>query len=174
MDHPYKKFKRVLDLDSKFFQNMGVWRIFKDSYTQVNSMDFTKAGDFLIVADDYSLSLYDCTYGYKLSTVKNLVQKIAIVKFIEGSEKVLIASNDPSPEVHHWDLPSNQILGIFRGHTDDITSLEVPRGKRYFITCSKDRTFRLWSTAGKGRALAVFDLSDLTSKSPCVTFEPAG
>ena len=73
MDQPFKKYKRILNLDTKFFKNMSMWRIFKDTLTNIVSLDFSEKGEFLIAADDYTISLYDCKYGYKIKTVKNIV-----------------------------------------------------------------------------------------------------
>jgi len=59
-------YKRILNLDNKFFKNMAIWRIFKDSLTDIVSLDFTEKGEFLLAADHYTISLYNCKFGYKL------------------------------------------------------------------------------------------------------------
>jgi len=67
------------------------------------------------------------------------------------------------------------VLLIFKGHTDIITNIEIPKEKNYFLTTSKDLTFRFWSFKdNQSRELATFDLEGITENAPCVAFESSG
>jgi WD40 repeat protein len=70
-----------------------------------------------------------------------------------------------------WDLPSGQLRGELRGHTDDIAAIAFSADSARLATASWDRTARIWDVA-RG-ALAAPPLAHLDSLDH-VAFSPRG
>eukprot|EP00928_Gymnodinium_smaydae_P000974 TRINITY_DN10362_c0_g1_i2.p1 TRINITY_DN10362_c0_g1~~TRINITY_DN10362_c0_g1_i2.p1 ORF type:complete len:586 (-),score=116.88 TRINITY_DN10362_c0_g1_i2:67-1824(-) len=55
-----------------------------------------------------------------------------------------------------WSLPSGECTQTYRGHTDDVLSVEFSPSFGYVVTASADRTARLWDTTS-GKCLWIME-----------------
>jgi len=79
----------------------------------------------------------------------------------------VIATGVEPYEIHYWSIFENEIIKIFKGHTEEITNLEMNPDNDFFLTTSKDNTCRLWDLgAMHSSAKTIFELKE--AKSPLV------
>jgi WD40 repeat protein len=58
-----------------------------------------------------------------------------------------LVSGNADGTVSVWDVESEAIVLILRGHADDVTDVAYSRDGRRLVTCSADKTIRLWDPA---------------------------
>ena len=90
----------------------------------------------------YSLSGAFGTYGeqavdYKRDPTGNFPNKYAFI--VSGSE-----NND----TYLWDVSSKEILQRLVGHTDAVLGVDTHPTQQVIVSCSLDRTIRIWQDNG--------------------------
>jgi len=111
---------------------------------------------------------------------KDQIQKMSSVAFSKDGNYALSGSEDH--KIRLWDLTSGELIRIFSGHTDVVTSISFsPTEPPLILSGSKDNTMRLWER-NSGKLLYTFDKHSNDNKKcnnlPClvksVSFSPNG
>ena len=159
-------------------RRLAVGRVFKDSGAQINSLDFSRDGEFLVTSsDDESVHLYSCAKGKKMKTVYSRKYGVDLVRFTHhnpGSQatRVVCASKNKWDEtLRYLSLHDNQYIRYFRGHRDKVVSLAMSPKEDTFISASLDRTIRLWDLRSPN-CKGVLHTPEMARL--CAAFDPGG
>ena len=127
-------------------ESMAVGKTFKDNTAKINSLDFSKEGDFLITAsDDESLHIYNTVSGKKHKSIFSKKYGVDLIRFTHHSSSVICASKNSWDEsLRYLSLHDNRYLRYFKGHRDKVVSLALSPTSDFFISGSLDNTIRLW------------------------------
>ncbi|XP_059620295.1 DDB1- and CUL4-associated factor 11 [Phlebotomus argentipes] len=113
------------------------------------SVQFANGGRELIAGcSDGAVSVYDrdrCAWTER-ALEDNM--EVNAVRLLEGNSHILCAGSDDGT-IRIYDrramaVKSRGSVGMFVGHLDGVTSIDVKNDGRYFITNSKDQTIKLW------------------------------
>ena len=91
-------------------------KVEKDFRTPINSIEFTSDGRKVLVTDDSTLSVYDCSTGKKVKLLYNKVNKIKLCRFTHNENAVIVATKVKPYQIHYWSIHENSIIKIFEGH----------------------------------------------------------
>ncbi|CAD8057624.1 unnamed protein product [Paramecium primaurelia] len=166
--------EQEVEITSEQLQSMKMCKIFKDHQKDINAIDFSKDGQYLVSCDDQALNVYDVHQGKKMRTLYNKVKEIDLVRFTHHNSCVLCVTKKEPYDIYYWSLHDNQILKKFTGHTNIIHWLDLSPVSDDFLSCSMDGTLRLWNLASEYQTSD--GLLDLTAKKTfCVAaFDPSG
>lgn len=124
---------------------------------------------------DKTLIKWDVSAGKRTSTlagvpVKSLVGHSDFVQDVQvSSEGAYALSGSWDNTLSLWDLNTGE-RRVFRGHTNDVTSVAFSPCNRQIVSGSRDRTIKVWNTIGELKG----DLgSGHTDWVSCVRFSPA-
>ena len=106
---------------------MAIGRVFTDTSADINSVDFSRDGEFLVTScDDESVHLYSCTKGKKQKTVHSKKYGVDLVRFTHHTPAVVCASKNKWDEtLRYLSLHDNQYIRYFRGHRDKVIGLAM-------------------------------------------------
>ncbi|KAH3678493.1 hypothetical protein WICMUC_001510 [Wickerhamomyces mucosus] len=142
---------------------------FKDQQT-ITSLDYDDSGQFLIsTSANETIELFDAMKGKPLKTIGSKKYGCHLAKFTHNSKTCIYASTKLDHTIRYLQFKDNSFLRYFKGHTAQVTSLEVSPTHDIFLTSSLDDTIRLWDVrASNQQALRPF-------KSPgIVSYDPSG
>lgn len=83
-------------------------------------------------------------------------------------------STSPRHAVSYWSLHDNKILRQFRGHNDLVTSIHMCPADDTFLTCSQDRSVRLWNLQQAGGIAELKLPTQETEGTPMARFDATG
>ena len=72
---------------------------------------------------------------------------ISSVRFLENGKKFISSSGDADIRVFDVEADASQCVSVMRGHSKDCQSIKFPRNdpsENTFITCSSDKTVKMW------------------------------
>jgi COMPASS component SWD2 len=122
---------------------MGLASVSKND-APVNSLDFDDEGKQMITASaDGSLHLYSCDNASLRKTLFDKVNGCSSVAFTHSRNCVLTASTRDH-RVRYHSLHDNSYLRYFDAHTDRVDSVVMSPVDDTFMTCSADRSVRMW------------------------------
>lgn len=141
----------------------------------ITSLDFDDSGQYLISAGiDKSIQLYDVHKGTHHNDIQSQKYGAHWAKFTHLELNCLYASTPAADKsidnaIRYLSLSNNQYLRYFKGHKDQVTSIEVHPVMDLFLSSSLDKTVKLWdlrSTSPVGN----LDLGQPT----VIAFDPKG
>ena len=95
-------------------------RTLRDHTGPINSVDFTKDGEWLLTGSaDCRVCLYSCQSGTLDRVVTCAEHGVALTRFTHDPLSVIVASNDHA--VRYTSLHDNRYLRYYKGHTDAVT-----------------------------------------------------
>ena len=122
---------------------IGVARVFSNHTAPVNSLDFTKDGEYLLSSgDDNRVCLYATTQG----AIKKLAQCNAhgtILGRFTHDPLSIVAASPTDHALRYMSLHDNRYLRTFRAHTDRVVALEMSPKEDIMASASMDDTARL-------------------------------
>lgn len=141
----------------------------------ITSLDFDDSGQYLISAGiDKSIQLYDVHKGVHHNDIQSQKYGAHLARFTHLELNCLYASTPAADKsidnaIRYLSLSNNQYLRYFKGHKDQVTSIEVHPVMDLFLSSSLDRSVKLWdlrSTSPVGN----LDMGQPT----VVAFDPKG
>ncbi|KAG0239631.1 hypothetical protein BGX31_002604 [Mortierella sp. GBA43] len=114
---------------------------------KVLALAYSPAGDFIASGgEDKAIQLWDLDTGVRRHVLKGHIDSISSVTFsFQGYQ---IASGDKSGRVRLWDAKVGASLCTISDHDREVSSVAYsPRGG--LVTCSKNKTVRLWNVSAK-------------------------
>lgn len=78
---------------------------------------------------------------------------------IDQSDNIICGAAEKSHNILVWSMSSGQLLDILVGHEAPVTSLQICPQNMYIISCSWDKTTRVWDLNGSKRELDSFSHS---------------
>lgn len=109
--------EQVIELTADLLKTFVTAKIFKDHKKEINCIDFSDDGSRVISCDDQVLNVYDTENGKKIKTLYNKVKEIDLVKFTHNNEAILCATKKDNL-ILYWSIHDNEVVKIFKGHTD--------------------------------------------------------
>lgn len=86
-----------MQLDDHVVRSLGIGRVFKDTASRINSIDYHRTEDLLVTgADDDSIHVYDTQTGQLKKTVVSRKYGVSSVAFTHHGNAVLFASTKSS------------------------------------------------------------------------------
>ncbi|GEQ70908.1 hypothetical protein JCM33374_g4588 [Metschnikowia sp. JCM 33374] len=156
----------------------------------VTCLDFDDSGQYLISSGvDKSIQLYDCYKGVRQKEIQSQKYGAHLAKFAHGDLSCLYASTpvqngeEPDHSIRHLSLTTKSYLRYFKGHKDQVLSLEMNPVSRTFLSASADHTVKSWDlrtstpmgSIGTGQAaLVAYDPHGIVfavAKPPLSAFE---
>ncbi|CAG9318003.1 unnamed protein product [Blepharisma stoltei] len=163
-----------IELTQNVIQSMDIGKVFKDSQRDINSISFSDDCSLLITsADDDSVNIYNVQRGTRDKLLYNKEYGVENVHFTHHNNAFLCSTKKGNEHlVKYWSSYDNRIIHNFRGHGDDITSIDMSPKNDMFISTSKDKLLLLWELRSR-RALGRLDYKEASAGGMC-TFDPSG
>jgi COMPASS component SWD2 len=127
--------------------SLYVSKLFRENTQVINSIDYSRDGEFLISSsDDESIILYNTLSGQLLTKLYSKKYGVDLIRFTKSKENVIYASKNGWDEsLRYLNVSNNTYLRYFKGHRDKVVSLSVcPTSEELFMSGSLDNTVRLW------------------------------
>ncbi|CAD8151891.1 unnamed protein product [Paramecium pentaurelia] len=148
----------TVEITKDVLQGLKIQKIYKDFLKEINSIDFSQNGQYLVACDDQVVNVFDIANMKKIRTMYNNTQEIDMVKFTKDQTHVICVTKNEPYEIWHWAFEENQILKKFSGHT------------KIF-----DDTLRLWElNQQQDTCYAVLDLSSKPDNRVIGAFDFSG
>jgi hypothetical protein len=74
-----------------------------------------------------------------------------------GPDGRMIVAGGADGIIRQWELDSNEMPSVFRGHTGEINTVDVSPDGKFLLSAGSDRTLRIWDMM-TGQGLLRFDL----------------
>lgn len=84
------------------------------------------------------------------------------------------APSSPKHAISYWSLHDNKILRQFRGHNELVTSIHMCPADDTFLTCSRDRSVKLWNLQHAGGIAELKLPVEETEGTPMARFDSTG
>ena len=163
-----------LELTHQIIQCMDIGKIFKDNHSDINSMSFSDDCTLLITAsDDDSVNIYNIMRGTREKLLFNKDYGVENIKFTHHPNAFLCSTKKgPEHLIKYWSSYDNRIIHNFKGHTDDITALDMSPKNDMFISTAKDKQMILWDLRQR-KGLARLEYRESSGGGMCA-FDPSG
>lgn len=142
----------------------------------ITSLDFDDSGQYLLSAGvDKTIQLYDCYKGTRYKEIQSQKYGAHLARFSHNDLNCLYASTpaadspDADHSIRYLSLKTKTYLRYFRGHSDQVVSLEVNPVSEMFMSSSVDHTAKLWDL----RTLSPTGNVEVGQKS-LVAYDPHG
>uniref|UniRef100_A0AC34F2Y1 Uncharacterized protein n=1 Tax=Panagrolaimus sp. ES5 TaxID=591445 RepID=A0AC34F2Y1_9BILA len=120
-------------------------KFFTKYKSPISSLDFSADGTKLITtAENNHISLYDVLKGDTVKIINSKVYGAGFVLFGAHPETIVVSSTLKDHTVRYMSLYDNKCIRVFSGHTGRITNMKLSPIRDVLITCSDDKTVRLW------------------------------
>lgn len=143
--------------------------------TSITSLDFHDSGQYLISSGvDKSIQLYDVHKGVHHKDIQSQKYGAHLAKFTHQELNCLYASTpnatlDVDHSIRYLALSSNTYLRYFKGHKEQVTSVEMNPVSDTFISSSLDRTVKVWDLKSPS-AVGNLDIG----QPSVIAFDPSG
>ncbi len=108
---------------------------------RIRSLEFTPDGRLISAGDDQRVFLIDPQNPDQLQAFPRQAAKLYATAIL-GNDLLATAGSDN--RIHIWQLATRQEIGVLKGHTGTVSSLDYRQGK--LVSGSFDTTARLWQT----------------------------
>lgn len=138
----------ITDKVIKSFEPVKTFNYHKGA--SITSLDFDDSGQYLISAGiDKSIQLYDVHKGVHHNDIQSQKYGAHLARFTHFELNCLYASTPAADKnidnaIRYLSLSNNLYLRYFKGHKDQVTSIEVHPVLDLFLSASLDRTVKLW------------------------------
>ena len=151
---------------------LQIARVLRPHTAHVNSLDFTKDGDYLLSSgDDARIALHSTMHGVTQRIASCAAQGATLARFTHDPLSVIHAS-PVDHTVRYLSLHDNRFLRAFRAHAEPITALEMSPKEDFFASASMDGTARVWDLRTTNcQGVLRFDAN---GHRPAVAFDPLG
>ncbi len=124
-------------------------KVHKDFLDSVNSLDFDRKGETLVVSsDDETIRVFNCITGSQSKVVQSKkygVDNIRVAPSEDGSAVICSSRNGSWDDtLRYLSLHTNRFLRYFKGHRGKVTGLAMSPLNDTFASASQDETVRLW------------------------------
>ena len=106
---------------------------------RIRSLQFSPAGQLISASDDQMVKVIDPKAGVVDSTLPRCPAKLFAAKLLPDG-KIAVGGSDNLIRI--WDLESESEVGLLRGHTGTVTSLDAAPG--ILVSGSYDTQIRIW------------------------------
>lgn len=135
--------------DADNFQVINKFKIFDAG---VNTLNFDKNDKYIISGtgsyfgdNEFLLKLVDIKTGNVINIYDEHSDYVTSADSLSFGEQFFISgSNDFTIKL--WGMETSDSLFTFRGHTDYVNQAIVTKDGRYIISCSTDKSVRIWAT----------------------------
>ena len=107
----------------------------------VNRIGTNRTGEWVITASGNALRIYHLPDESPLYKITERTQ-IASVSMSQQGDLGLSAAGKV---INVWSTADGRIIGSLRGHSGRVSYVSLDPAGRFAISCSEDRTLRLWS-----------------------------
>ncbi|KAL8174882.1 UNVERIFIED_CONTAM: Transducin beta-like protein 3 [Gekko kuhli] len=109
--------------------------------------------EIVTVSAEHNIVFYDARTLQLRKQFAGYNGEVLDVRFLgPGDSHIVVATNSPQLKVFELATSDCQIL---YGHTDTVIALDVFRKGTLFVSCSKDKSFRVWRIKKTGRVVCV-------------------
>ncbi|KAI9320959.1 WD repeat-containing protein 82 [Dichotomocladium elegans] len=145
-------------------------KTFTDNQRPITSLCFDASGELCVTAaQDESLNVYNCRDGKQQTTLLSKKYGVNFARFTHQRSTVIYASTKEDDTLRYLSLHDNKFIRYFRGHKQRVTTLEMSPLDDQFLSCSLDKTVRLWDL----RSPSCQGVINVNGR-PTAAFDPAG
>lgn len=123
--------------------------ILKGHYQGVNTVAITPDGQVVVSTQSYELIIWDLNTGKILKkTTKYTEYSYRNVNaiFPDGQKIVSASSSFHNYGLTIWDLWSEERIGTFIGHNEDVTAIAITSNGEKIVSASGDKTIIIWNS----------------------------
>jgi len=132
-------------------QGFQIGRSFSNNTKEINSIAFSPNGETLVTSsDDDSINIYNCKEGVHQRPLYSKKYGATLIEFTHADNTVLHASSKEDDQIRYLSLHDNKYIRYFSSHKDKVTSINMSPTDDTFLTCSKDKTIRVWDLRTPG------------------------
>lgn len=152
-----------------------VWRVsdgqceasFPKHTARVTDVSFAVRDDTLISSSlDGSVRVYDLNKYKNFRTFISPEVQGFTRAAVDGLEEIVCGATEHSHNILVWSMKSGQLLDVFVGHFSPITSLKICQTSARVISCSWDKTARVWDLNGQNKLVdSLIHSTEITSSS---------
>ncbi|KAL0485852.1 COMPASS component SWD2 [Acrasis kona] len=135
-----------LRLNSNVLKSFQMGRVLKDNSKEINSLDFSRDGDWLVTAsDDESIHLVNCNKGTMDKELFSKKYGVNLIRFTNHNSAVIYASkNESDDSLRYLSVHDNRFIRYFSGHRDHVTSVAMSPNDDTFLSAALDQCIYLW------------------------------
>jgi COMPASS component SWD2 len=160
-----------LRLSSNVIKSLQMGRVLKNNSKEINSIDFSRDGDWLVTAsDDESIHIINCGKGTGDKELLSKKYGVNLIRFTHHNSSVIYASkNENDDSLRYLSVHDNRYIRYFSGHRDHVVSLAMSPLDDTFLSGALDQLVYLWDLRSNAAAGKV----DVVGR-PQVAFDPQG
>jgi len=153
-------------LNDSVIKSFQVAQVFPESSTSSDfSLDFDFSGQFCLSSNSKdTLHLYDCKLGKLKSTSYSKKYGCKLARFTHKSNNIIYASTLVDDAIRYMSFHDNKFIRYFKGHTKQVSALEMSPQEDMFLSASLDHSIRLWDLRSPNcQVLSMMFMSSLGS-----------
>lgn len=111
------------------------------------SIDFSDSGSHMLSASNNdAMAIVDCALGTQTSILPSKKYGCTLARFTHNDKYCVYASTKGEDSIRYLSIDEKKFVRYFTGHKNKVTSLEMSPSNTTFISCSLDRSVRVWDT----------------------------
>ncbi|KAL1934653.1 hypothetical protein VTP01DRAFT_6835 [Rhizomucor pusillus] len=143
---------------------------FKEPQGPVTSLSFSDDGELCVTTSlDQTLNIYNCVTGEHSTTLYSKKYGANLARFVHENSSVLYASTKEDDTIRYLSVHDNKYIRYFKGHTGQVTCLQMSPVDDTFISASLDNTVKIWDLRRSSPAGSL-----KTDGRPTIAFDPEG
>lgn len=111
------------------------------------SIDFSDSGSHLLAAsNNETMQVIDCAAGAQENVLPSKKYGCTLARFTHNDRFCIYASTKGEDSIRYLSIEEKKFVRYFTGHKNKVTSLEMSPTNTTFISCSLDRSVRIWDS----------------------------
>ncbi len=144
-------------ISSSFDGTMRYWDLDSGQALRVFEHGSKSGSTFQLSQDQHTLictmyqetkaKLMDVETGRELASLPGHDEAVLILQFSPSGKRLATVEAFPSNVIRLWEASSGKLIATMRGHSNQVNAIRFSPDEKRIVTCSMDRTLRIWANA---------------------------
>lgn len=144
-----------MELNDDIISSFKPSKVFKNSEVKVVSISFSNCGNYLLSLNlDSTLILFNIKLGTQIKLLNSFKYGINKSIFTHSKSNIIHNSTKLNHHLRYLSLHDNNYLRYFKGHSQQVTSLQLSPSDDTFISAAIDDTVRLWDIRSENSSVS--------------------